>query len=229
METPTVSNTGRNSAPSLQVYAVPISLYCAKLRILLRHKKLNWQELRPPGGYGSEQYKEIVVSGNLPALLDQDLIIADSEAAAEYLNEKYPDPPILPAALIDRARARELSRFHDTRLEPELRRLFPLINNKTTDAELVHRQSEALNQRLHQLATLLQNRSPQQCLQLSLADCGLAISFCWLDQLTPKLGLSLNWPDVVKDYQNSLMQFTAVADELNDYLPKLQQWLYPPD
>ena len=67
----------------LTVFTVPVSLYCAKLRIVLRHKKLEWREELPPGGYGSDAYKQIVPSGNLPALRDGDLLIADSEAIAE--------------------------------------------------------------------------------------------------------------------------------------------------
>ena len=54
----------------LTVYSVPISLYCAKLRIILRHKGLEWIEKSPPGGYGSKEYKKVVATGNLPALLD---------------------------------------------------------------------------------------------------------------------------------------------------------------
>ena len=46
----------------LTVYTVPISLYCAKLRIVLRHKQLEWNEQMPPGGYGSDEYKTVVVS-----------------------------------------------------------------------------------------------------------------------------------------------------------------------
>ena len=69
----------------LRVYSIPVSLYCAKLRILLRHKGLDWEEVMPPGCYGSDEYKRIVPSGNLPALVDNDLMLGDSEAIAEYL------------------------------------------------------------------------------------------------------------------------------------------------
>ena len=64
---------------------------------------------------------------NLPTLLDGDLLIADSEAIAEYIEEAYPTPPILPTELGARAKVRELSRFHDTRLEPEIRKLFKIL------------------------------------------------------------------------------------------------------
>ena len=111
----------------LKIYSVPISLYCAKLRIVLRNKELEWEELPPPGGYGSDEYKKIVPSGNLPALIDGQLLIADSEAIAEYLEEMHPSPAMLPAEPDLRAKTREIGRFHDTRLEPELRKLFKIL------------------------------------------------------------------------------------------------------
>jgi glutathione S-transferase/maleylpyruvate isomerase len=75
----------------LTIYSVPVATYCAKLRITMRHKGLAWEELPPPGGYGSAEYKAIVPSGNLPAMVDEGFMLADSEAIAEYLNEAYPD------------------------------------------------------------------------------------------------------------------------------------------
>ena len=35
----------------LTVYSIPPSLYSAKLRILLRHKQLEWTEALPPLGF----------------------------------------------------------------------------------------------------------------------------------------------------------------------------------
>jgi glutathione S-transferase/maleylpyruvate isomerase len=59
----------------LTVYTVPISLYCAKLRIVLRHKKLKWDEQPPPGGYGSAEYKAIVVTENGDKVCEAELIV----------------------------------------------------------------------------------------------------------------------------------------------------------
>ncbi|MGI9423815.1 MAG: glutathione S-transferase family protein, partial [Hyphomicrobiaceae bacterium] len=141
---------------TIDIYAIPVSLYCAKLRILLRHKAIAWHELTPPGGYGSSAYKAIVPSGNLPALVDGDLVVADSEAIAEYLDERFPDPPMLPNALPQRAKTRERSRFHDTRLEPALRTLFPTIARNRRDPALAAAQSKQISQRLAQLAIMLE-------------------------------------------------------------------------
>ncbi len=205
----------------LTVYAIPVSLYCAKLRILLRHKNLEWREIPPPGGYGSDEYKETVPSGNLPALLDGDLLIADSEAIAEYLEEKYPARPMLPQEPAARAKVRERSRFHDTRLEPELRKLFPHIGAEK--AEIVQRQSEHLSQRLAQFGRMLPDSDSDRA--LSIGDCGYPITISWINLLTPAMNLQINWPSAVLAYQERLEEHPAVSAELADYRPKLAAWL----
>lgn len=209
----------------LTVYTLPISLYCAKLRILLRRKDLDWQEVPPPGGYGSDEYKAIVPSGNLPAIIDDNLQIADSEAIAEYLNEKHPDPPMLPIEAAQRAKARERSRFHDTRLEPELRKLFPHIAAQRRDPPLAETQSQKISDRLDQFATMLGDGGSKLDDMLTLGDCGFPITFTWIEALGPVLGLAVEWPDKVVTYRNSLSAHTAVATELAEYRPKLAEWL----
>ena len=162
----------------LTIYSIPLSLYCAKLRILLRHKNLEWQEILPPGGYGSDEYKTIIPSGNLPALVDDDLILADSEAIAEYLNEKHSQPPMLPEAIALRAKARERSRFHDTRLEPDVRKLFPFIDETKRDPIIIDQQSEAISKRLQQFSQSLVVDDLSINNQLTLADCGFPDNIC---------------------------------------------------
>ena len=206
----------------LKLYALPVSLYSAKTRIALRHKGLDWQEELPPGGYGSAEYKRIVASGNLPALDHDGFLIADSEAIAEYLEDRFPDPPLLPADPQDRARARERSRFHDTRLEPALRALFGNLDPDRRDPELNARQSAAMTERLGQFARLL-GAAPD--LAFSLGDCGFPVTFAWIDALTPRLGLDIDWPDAVREYQSRLSDEPAVAGEFATYLPTLTGWL----
>jgi glutathione S-transferase len=209
----------------LNIYTIPISLYCAKLRILLRHKQLEWQEILPPGGYGSGEYKSIVASGNLPAMVDEGLMLADSEAIAEYLNEKYPDPPMLPAELLKRARVRELSRFHDTRLEPELRKLFQYISPDHRDPVVAKQQSYEITERLTQFATMISDADFRPEDTLSLADCGFPISFAWIDALTPILDLDVECFESVITYRRRIEHHPAVAAELTEYRPRLAQYL----
>ena len=205
----------------LTLHAVPVSLYCAKLRIVLRAKGLTWDEVPPVGGYGSAAYRRLVPSGNLPALVHDGLMIADSEAAAEYLNEVFPDPPLLPDTPAHRAVQRERGRFHDTRLEPELRRLFPHIDGDRAAAP-VAAQRAALQARLDELARMLDAAPP---LPFGLGDCGLPVTLAWIDALDPVFALGLTLPPALRDWRARTEAEPPVAAELASYRPRLTDWL----
>ena len=209
----------------LTIYSSPESLYCAKLRILLRYKKAQWQEIEPQGGCGSAQYRELIPAGTLPALVDGDLVIADSEAIAEYLNETIAEPPMLPVEAAARARCRERSRFHDTRLEPELRKLFPHVASATRDAIFVRIQAEVIGTRLQELSRLLQSDDGLDLQNLSLGDCGLPVCFAWLDAFAPVMEFELDWPDNLRAYRLRIEAHAAVVTELREYRPAMIQWL----
>lgn len=209
----------------LELYAIPVSLYCAKTRILLRHKGLHWTEIAPPGGYGSAEYKTVVPSGNLPALRDGDLLIGDSEAIAEYLEETHPSVAALPAEPTARALCRERSRFHDTRLEPALRLLFPHLPGRApAEPDDLDAQSARLTALLEQFAELLA-ADPSAGDSLTLAECGFPITFAWMDAMSPLMGLNIVWPERVLAYRERIERLSAIAEELSEYRPELIAFL----
>ena len=205
----------------LTLYAIPISLYCAKLRIVLRHKQLAWEEVPPPGGYGSDEYKALVPAGSLPALAHDGLLISDSEAIAEYLDEAFPDPPMLPGTAQERAKLRELSRFHDTRLEPSVRALFSHIAKSKREPEILESNWHSMMVRMGQITPLL----PGETRPLTLADCGIPITMTWVDGLADHFGFAIPTTPELTDYLDRLSTHDAVALELADYRPKLKTWL----
>ena len=209
----------------LSVYAIPVSLYCAKLRITLRHKGLEWEEIPPPGGYGSDEYKTVVPSGNLPALRDGDLLLCDSEAIAEYLEERFPDPPMLNGDAADRARQRDRGRYHDTRLEPAVRALFAYLPGRTPAPEaFLSAGVAAINARLKQLEQLLA-MAPGAGETMSLGDCGFPITLTWLDEMAPRMGFTVEIPDGVLAYRRRIQVHPAIVAELADYRPLLSVFL----
>ena len=54
--------------------------------------------------------------GKIPAFADGKLKLADSSVICEYLEEQYPAVPVLPKTAADRARARWLEEFADSKL-----------------------------------------------------------------------------------------------------------------
>ncbi len=208
----------------LLLYTTAHSLYCSKNRILLGHKGLAFREEPPISGGGSDAYKQIVPSGNLPALVHGDLVLSDSEAIAEYVEEAFPDPPMMPAPLNQRAKVRERSRFHDTRLEPALRALFPIVKAGGGSAEAVDTATDAITARLAQLARMLDDPiAPTD--MLSLGDCGLPITFDWIDVICGGLKAPIEWPERVTEYRQWLDTFPAVTDELEKRHPIMREWV----
>ena len=209
----------------LKIYSTNESLYCAKLRILLHHKQAQWQEIIPEGGCGSEDYRALIPSGTMPAMVDGDLVIADSEAIAEYLNETISEPAMLPSTPQARGKCRERSRFHDTRFEPEVRALFPHIAVDMQASAISISQSAKINNRLREFSRLLSTDTTLDLSLLSLGDCGFPISFAWLDAFTPIMGLELEWPEAVFDYRRKIETHDTVQTVLGDYAPHITQWL----
>lgn len=208
----------------LRIYTVPVALYCAKLRIMMRHKGIEWQDLPPPGGYGSAEYRAIVPSGNLPAMNHDGFMLADSEAIAEYLDEAFEDVPMMPRGVQLRAKAREQSRLHDTRLEPAVRALYPHVAFATRDPATIAEGGHQISKHLASLALLLR-MSPLPQDKLLLCDCGFAVCFAWIRAFEVDLGIAVDWPQEVEAYAARIGEFSAVRDELAAYRPAMEAYL----
>ena len=184
----------------------------------MRFKRLTWEELPPPGGYGSQTYRALVPAGSLPALQVGEQIIADSEAIAEYLEESVPLPPALPTDIMQRAQVRALGRFHDTKLEPCVRVLFSDIGKPHPNDSAL----EQLQQRLGQLTRALALRPN---IQFCLADCGLIVTLEWITVMYESWELPLPFKRIITDYKQTMEELPWVAMELDTYRPLLAQWI----
>ncbi len=209
----------------LRIYTSDHSLYCAKLRILLRHKQIPFEEAPPPGGGGSAEYLSIVPSGNIPALVDGDLVLTDSEAIAEYLEEKFPDRPMLPDTLIGRAHSRERSRFSDTRLEPSLRLTFPHVAPAARDQAAIEEAHAIITKRLTALCVML-TRSDLPRDRLWMGDCGTIVTLEWIALFEGSVIPNLVWPDAVAIYRAQMLAHAAVADEMTAYRPEMLHYMH---
>lgn len=67
-----------------------------RVRIALNIKALAYEYVSIPG-LGWDRYRSINPQGLLPAIEVDGHIFAQSTAILEFLEERYPDPPLLPA------------------------------------------------------------------------------------------------------------------------------------
>ena len=104
----------------LTLYEHPLSPYAQKNKIALREKGLEF-ELATPDAIGSGasggDFLQANPRGEVPALIDDGFAIFDSTIILEYLEDKWPNPPLLPKSASDRARVRMLEDVMDTHFE----------------------------------------------------------------------------------------------------------------
>ena len=66
--------------------------------------------------YGNDEFARLSPLRRVPVLIDDVVTLSDSTVICEYLDERYPDPPLFPKGPRLRARARWLEEFADTRM-----------------------------------------------------------------------------------------------------------------
>ena len=81
----------------MKLYGALASPYAARVHMFAMLKGIDLPLESAPGGMGSDEYKAINPTGKVPALDTGAGLIAESEIICEYLEEKYPEPALLPA------------------------------------------------------------------------------------------------------------------------------------
>ena len=123
-----------------------------------------------------------------------------------------------------RAQAREISRFHDTRLEPVLRSYFGQVAPATRDAEAIASNARLLQDRLDQLARIAAPAPLMTGEDLAVADCGFVASFAILALLQDVLALPVTLPAPLAAYGAALAAHPSVAEEDARYRAVLADW-----
>ena len=206
-------------------YATPLSSYSAKVRIVLCAKGVPFEERTPPGGYRSAEYRAIVPMGTLPAIRDGDWVLSESEAINEYLEERYPSPPMLPEDLALRARIRFLCRFHDLHLEPKVRALFAHVRLAARNDEAVARLRADIDMRLQQLAAWTEPQPYLLTPRLSLADCGPLVTLPLAGWILDACGQPLALPATLRSWLAGASVEPAVERALAPWREATRAWL----
>ena len=105
---------------TVRVYDHPLSPYSQKVKIALAEKGVAFEAPLPDAigsGAKSGEFAASSPRGEVPALVDGDVRVFDSTIILEYIEERWPDPPLLPATPADRARVRMIEDAMDTHYE----------------------------------------------------------------------------------------------------------------
>jgi len=171
-----------------------------KVRIALAEKGLTYDLVQVDISKGENRHPDFFrlnPFGRVPVLVDEDTTVYDSTIINEYLDDEYPEPPILPpvgsSAL--RARARRLEDFADTQFTPVVGQLMAELGK--ADAERSAERLQSLNQRVERALDYLNQELASQ--QFLATDFSVAeIAFIPRLLVLPNLGIEAgtNRPNV---------------------------------
>ena len=101
----------------ITLYDNPFSPFARKVRMALRHKKLEFRSVDALALGELESLRRVNPRAEVPALVDGGLTVIDSADILAYLEDRYPAPALLPASPELRAKARSWQRIADGALD----------------------------------------------------------------------------------------------------------------
>ncbi|TRN91576.1 stringent starvation protein A [Pseudomonas syringae] len=170
----------------LACYSDPADHYSHRVRIVLAEKGVSAEIIEVAAGRHPPQLIEVNPYGSVPSLVDRDLALYESTVVMEYLDERYPHPPLLPVYPVARANSRLL--IH--RIQRDWCGLVDLIlDTRSKEPARVQARKE-LRESLAGVSPLFAEKAFFMSDELSLVDCCL-LPILWR---LPILGIELPRP-----------------------------------
>jgi len=90
----------------MTLFSDPLCPYCHRVRMVLAEKGIAVDVVDVDAKHLPDEVIEANPYGTVPTLVDRDLRLYDSRIIMEYLDERFPHPPLLPVDPVSRANAR---------------------------------------------------------------------------------------------------------------------------
>lgn len=96
-----------NKRSVMTLYSLSDDAYCHRVRIVLAEKGVTYDVIEvDTNAKAHESLLEVNPYGSLPTLVDRDLVLYQSEIIMEYLDERFPHPPLMPVYPVTKGRSR---------------------------------------------------------------------------------------------------------------------------
>lgn len=155
-----------------------------------------------------EDLLELNPYGTLPTLVDRDLVLYDPQVIIEYLDERFPHPPLMPVDPISKARSRQMLR----QIETEWYALAETIQT-SDDEKAVKEARRNLQERIIQMIPVFDHKPYFLNDEYSLVDISLAVLMWRL----PYLGIELpKSAKPITDYADKVLSREVFSESLSD-------------
>lgn len=174
--------SAQNKRSSMTLYTNGNDPFCHRIKMILAEKDISADIIDVTAEDKLEELYELNPYGGVPTLMTKDLIVYEPNIIFEYLEERFPYPPLLSVFPLERAQARMLCKKIDSEWMPYL------INALNAENEDIRQANKiALLKALFSLIPTLSRQSYLLGDDLTIADCSLAVILYNLPKLDIRL------------------------------------------
>jgi glutathione S-transferase len=167
----------------IKLYGAGASPFVRKVMAVLAIKQLPYEHIPSMPFSGDKELAEVSPLSKIPALIDGELNIADSKVISRYLESAYPEVPVYPTDLQNRARADWFEEYGGTALAESAAGIFfhrfmrPNVMKQPVDEKAV---DKIISKNLPPMLDYLETQVPAEGFifgDLTVADLALASPF----------------------------------------------------
>ena len=155
---------------SMTLFSDPRDHYSHRVRMVLCEKGVSVDIVSVDPDDRPDELRQINPYDTLPTLLDRDLVLYQSNVIMEYLDERFPHPPLLPVYPVARAQSKLL--MH--RIEKDWSSAVDLLMSGSGKDSLVDKTRNELRESLAGIAPIFDDRKFFMNEEFSLVDCCVA-------------------------------------------------------
>lgn len=196
-----------NKRPVMTLFSAVDDMFSHQVRIVLAEKGVTVDILQVTPDNVPEDLYEVNPYGSLPTLLDRELALYQADIIMEYLDERFPHPPLMPVYPVARGQARLMM----YRIKHDWYSLAEKILQGDDEAAIARQE---LKEGLLSIAPLFSEAPFFMSEEFGLVDCYMA-ALLWR---LPLLGIELNGTGSkqLKAYMNRIFERDAFQVSLTD-------------
>lgn len=208
------------------LYHLWLSPFCRKVRIVLAEKKLEAEMRVEPVWERRQPFLSLNPAGKVPVLVEPEgTVLSDSMAITEFLEEVYPEPPLIGGPPAERAEVRRLVAWFDHKFNAEV--TANLVGEKIMnrflglgepDSRAIRAGHANIRIHLEYIAFLIQRRNWLAGDRMTLADIAAAAHLSCVDYLG-----DVPWEkhDDAKNWYARVKSRPSFRSILTDHIPGL--------
>ena len=206
-----------------RLFHVPLSPHCRKVRLSLAEKKIEVELVEERYWEQDPDFLRRNPAGKVPVLRLDGIMMSESAAICEYIEETRPEPSLLPSDSVQKLEVRRLVSWFDDKFHHEVtsKLLYERVNKKMMkagypDSKNVKAGAKAIKFHLGYMTWLLDHRRWLAGDNMTLADFAAAAHLSALDYIS-----DVDWNSCpeVKDWYAKIKSRPAFRSILADQVP----------